>query len=119
VFYDRIKTNINKKIFMEYAIVEIGGKQVWVEEGQYFVTNKILTEPGSNISLTRVLLVKKNDEVHVGDPYLKDSKVIGQVVEHFSGPKLIVYKMKSKKKFRRKKGHRQAMTKLLINTIGV
>ena len=45
MFYDRIKTNINKKIFMEYAIVEIGGKQVWVEEGQYFVTNKILTEP--------------------------------------------------------------------------
>ena len=83
---------------MEYAIVEIGGTQVWVQEGQYFVTNKISTTPGTNISLSRVLLINKNDELHLGYPYLKDKKVTGEIVEHFKGTKLIVYKMKSKKK---------------------
>jgi large subunit ribosomal protein L21 len=104
---------------MEYAIVEIGGTQVWVQEGQYFVTNKISTTPGTNISLSRVLLINKNDELHLGYPYLTDKKVTGEIVEHFKGTKLIVYKMKSKKKYRRKKGHRQSMTKILINKIGV
>ena len=53
---------------MEYAIVEIGGHQVWVEEGQHFITNKILTTPGSKISINRVLLVNKNGNVHLGHP---------------------------------------------------
>ena len=79
---------------MEYAIVEIGGTQVWVQEGQYFVTNKISTTPGTNISLSRVLLINKNDELHLGYPYLTDQKVTGEIVEHFKGTKLIVYKMK-------------------------
>ena len=52
---------------MEYAIVEIGGTQVWVQEGQYFVTNKISTTPGTNISLSRVLLINKNDPVYIDD----------------------------------------------------
>jgi len=104
---------------MEYAIVEVGGTQVWVQEGQYFVTNKISTTPGTNISLSRVLLVNKNEELHLGYPYLDNGIVTGEIIEHFRGTKLIVYKMKSKKKYRRKKGHRQEMTKILINKIGV
>jgi large subunit ribosomal protein L21 len=104
---------------MEYAIIEIGGTQVWVQEGQYFVTNKISTTPGTNISLSRVLLINKNEELHLGYPYLENAQVTGEIVEHFRGTKLIVYKMKSKKKYRRKKGHRQEMTKVLINKIGV
>ena len=67
---------------MEYAIVEIGGHQVWVEEGQHFITNKILTTPGSKISINRVLLVNKNGNLHLGHPYLDSSKVTGEVVEH-------------------------------------
>lgn len=102
---------------MEYAIVEIGGHQVWVEEGQHFITNKILTTPGSKILLNRILLVNKNGDLHLGHPYINTSNVIGEVIEHLRGSKIIVYKMKSKKKYRRKKGHRQDMTKLLIKSI--
>ena len=69
---------------MEYAIVEIGGTQVWVQEGQYYVTNKISTTPGTNISLSRVLLINKNDELHIGYPYLTDQKVTGEIVEQMN-----------------------------------
>jgi large subunit ribosomal protein L21 len=104
---------------MEYAIVEIGGHQVWVEKGQYFITNKISIAPGTNISLNRILLVNKDENLHFGHPYLPLCKVEGQIIEHIRGSKVIVYKMKSKKKYRRKKGHRQEMTKLLINSINI
>ena len=105
------------KLNMEYAIIEIGGHQVWVEVGQHFITNKISTTPGSKITLNRVLLINKNGELQIGRPYLDSSKVMGEIIEHLRGSKIIVYKMKSKKKYRRKKGHRQEMTKLLIESI--
>ena len=104
---------------MEYAIVEIGGHQVWVEEGQHFITNKIAMNPGTNILINRVLLVNKGENVHFGNPYLKNSQIKGEILEHLRGSKITVYKMKSKKKYRRKKSHRQEMTKLLINTIEI
>jgi|TARA_B110000093_G_C12897195_1_gene378761 large subunit ribosomal protein L21 len=104
---------------MKYAIVEIGGHQVWVEEGQHFITNRISIEPGTKISINRVLLVNTEENLQFGHPYLSNSKVEGQIMEHLRGSKVIVYKMKSKKKYRRKKGHRQEMTKLLINSIKI
>jgi|TARA_B110000971_G_scaffold204413_1_gene225848 large subunit ribosomal protein L21 len=104
---------------MEYAIIEIGGHQVWVEVGQYFITNRIATKVGTKIALNRVLLINKDGDVKFGSPYLENSNVQGEIIEHLRGSKLIVYKMKSKKKYRRKKGHRQQMTKLIINTIEV
>lgn len=104
---------------MEYAIVEIGGHQVWVEEGQYFITNRIQTTPGSNLFLNRVLLVNKNGKLTFGHPYVENAVISGLVMEHLRGSKVTVYKMKSKKKYRRKKGHRQEMTKLLINNINL
>jgi large subunit ribosomal protein L21 len=104
---------------MDYAIIEIGGHQVWVEEGQHFSTNRILTTPGTNILINRVLLINKGGNLHFGQPYLENSKIKGQILDHVNGSKITVYKMKSKKKYRRKKGHRQEMTKLLINTIEI
>jgi large subunit ribosomal protein L21 len=102
---------------MEYAIVEIGGHQVWVEPGQYFITNKIPLTVGTKILINRILLVNKNQNLSLGSPYLRLNKIEGQIIEHLKGCKIIVYKMKSKKKYRRKKGHRQEMTKLLIKNI--
>jgi len=102
-----------------YAIVEIGGTQVWLEEGQQFITDKVPLESMEVISLKRVLMVKQDNEVFLGYPYLTDAKVKGIVVEHISGPKLIVYKMKSKKKYRRKKGHRQQLTKILVSEVSI
>jgi large subunit ribosomal protein L21 len=104
---------------MEYAIVEIGGHQVWVEEGQHFITNRIATIPGTKITINRVLLVKKMQKTVFGHPYIETANVKGEVIEHLRGSKVTVYKMKSKKKYRRKKGHRQEMTKLLINRIEI
>ena len=110
---------------MEYAIIEIGGHQIWIEKGQHFITNKILTDkgselnPGSKINIKRILLVKKKNDIQFGHPYLINSIVQAQILEHLRGSKLTVYKMKSKKKYRRKKGHRQEMTKLIINQIKI
>ena len=67
----------------------------------------------------RILLVNVEGNLQFGHPYLSNSKIEGQIMEHLRGSKVIVYKMKSKKKYRRKKGHRQEMTKVLINKIGV
>nr|WLD06180.1 ribosomal protein L21 [Meringosphaera mediterranea]WLD06289.1 ribosomal protein L21 [Meringosphaera mediterranea] len=102
---------------MEYAIIELGGHQFWVEEGKHFLTNKICAEPGTNILINRVLLLKKDGAAKIGYPYLNNTKVRGQILEHSRGPKINVYKMKSKKNYRRKIGHRQELTKILIKTI--
>jgi large subunit ribosomal protein L21 len=102
---------------MEYAIVEIGGHQVWVEEGKYFLTNRVSSSVGSNLLLNKILLIKKHEKADFGYPYLENSIVKAQILEHLRGPKINVYKMKSKKKYRRKIGHRQEITKLLITEI--
>ena len=104
---------------MDYAIVDIGGHQIWDEEGQYFAINKIEAEPGAAIDINRVLLINKDGNVHFGKPYVTNSKVKGEIMGHYRGSKILVYKMKTKKKYRRKKGHRQELTKLKVNTIEV
>jgi large subunit ribosomal protein L21 len=110
---------------MEYVIIEIGGHQIWIEREQHFIVNKILTiknleiNPGSKINIKRILFINKNRDIYFGHPYLIESVVQGQILEHLYGSKIIVYKMKSKKKYRRKKGHRQKMTKLIINKIEI
>jgi large subunit ribosomal protein L21 len=103
---------------MEYAIVELGGHQMWVEEGQHFIVNKIKTNPGTNIIFNRILLINKN-KFRIGFPYLKNVMITGKIIEHLRGSKIIVYKMKCKKGYRRKKGHRQELTKLKINKIEI
>jgi|TARA_B100000989_G_scaffold287937_1_gene258097 large subunit ribosomal protein L21 len=116
-----IKDNLKKlnRRNMDYAIVDIGGHQIWVEEGQYFAINKIEAEPGAAIDINRVLLINKDGNVHFGKPYVTNSKVKGEIMGHYRGSKILVYKMKTKKKYRRKKGHRQELTKLKVNTIEV
>ena len=104
---------------MKYAIIEIGGHQVLIEEGQYFMTNKIQTPLGANLLLNRVLLINKTEKLLFGHPYIENAIINALVIEHLRGSKITVYKMKSKKKYRRKKGHRQELTKLLINNITI
>jgi len=102
---------------MNYAIAEVGGSQVWLQENTFFYTNKLNKPLGTKISFTRIFLVNKNNNFELGFPFLKRIKVIGTILCHFKGSKVNVFKMKSKKKFRRRKGHRQELTKILINTI--
>ena len=104
---------------MQYAIVELGGRQVLVSNGNYYFTDRLQVSPGTTISLKRVLVAKTDDQSHFGRPYLENSVVVGEVLEHVKGPKIISYKMKSKKKYRRKRGSRQLLTKLFIKHIKV
>jgi large subunit ribosomal protein L21 len=101
---------------MKYAIVEISGRQFWIETGKYYDFNRI-PELGQKITLNRVLLVNNDGEVLVGKPYLESVKIKGKVLEHFRGKKTIVYKMRPKKKTRKKQGHRQELTRVLIEDI--
>ena len=102
---------------MKYAIVEISGRQFWVETGKYYDFNKISTELGKQITLNRVLLLNDEGTILIGKPYLKSVKIKGKILEHLRGKKTIVYKMRPKKKTRKKQGHRQKLTRVLIEDI--
>jgi len=104
---------------MKYAIVEISGRQFWIEAGKFYDINRIPTAIGKEITLNRVLLVNNDGELLVGKPYLDTVKIQGKVLEHLRGKKTIVYKMRPKKKTRKKQGHRQELTRVLIENINI
>ena len=104
---------------MKYAIVEISGRQFWIETGKYYDLNRIPKELGKEITLNRVLLVNNEGELLIGKPYLESVKVKGKILEHLRGRKTIVYKMRPKKKTRKKQGHRQDLTRVLIEEINI
>ncbi|CCQ92617.1 ribosomal protein L21 (BL20) [[Clostridium] ultunense Esp] len=100
-----------------YAVVETGGKQYRVQEGDIVFVEKIDTEEGEKIDLSRVLLVSKEDGLIVGKPYVEGAKVEATVLEQGKAKKIIVFKYKAKKNYRKKQGHRQPYTKLKIEKI--
>lgn len=102
---------------MKYAIVEISGRQFWIETGKYYDLNRISTELGKQITLNRVLLLNNEGNILVGKPYLESVKIKGKILEHLRGKKIMVYKMRPKKKNRKKYGHRQELTRVLIEDI--
>lgn len=102
---------------MKYAIVEISGKQFWIESGKYYNFNRIPTELGKEIILNRILLLNNDGEILIGKPFLNNVKVTGKVLEHLRDRKKIIYKMRPKKKTRKKQGHRQELTRVLIENI--
>ena len=102
---------------MKYAIVEISGRQFWIEKGKYYDFNRIPTELGKQITLNRILLLNNEGNLLIGKPYLESVKVTGKILEHLRGKKTIVYKMRPKKKTRKKQGHRQELTRVLIEDI--
>src|SRR5262245_16071425 len=100
-----------------YAIVETGGKQYRVQPGDTIAVERLTGEPGETLDLGRVLLVGGDGETHVGAPEVADAVVRAEVVEHARGEKVIVFRYKSKVRYRRKTGHRQALTRLRITDI--
>ncbi len=104
---------------MTYAIVEAGGTQIRVEPGRFYDINLLSAEPESDYTIDKVLLVNNEDEVTVGRPYIEGATVEGTVMRHRRGKKVIVYKMQPKKKTRKKRGHRQELTRLMINSISL
>lgn len=102
-----------------YAIIESCGKQYKVSEGDVVYFEKLDTEEGKKVSFDKVILVSDDKKVQVGTPYVKGVKVEGKVVEHGKGKKIIVYKYKAKKNYRRTKGHRQPFTKVEITKVAM
>lgn len=102
---------------MKYAIVEISGRQFWMEPGKYYDFQRIPTELGKQITLNRVLLFNNDGKLLVGKPYLESVKIQGKILEHLRGKKTITYKMRPKKKTRKKQGHRQELTRVFIEDI--
>lgn len=100
-----------------YAIIESCGKQYKVAEGDVVFFEKLDAEEGKKVTFDKVILVSEDGKVQVGAPYVKGVKVEGKVVSHGKGKKIIVFKMKAKKNYRRKQGHRQPYTKVEITTI--
>ncbi|MCX7596288.1 MAG: 50S ribosomal protein L21 [Fischerella sp.] len=104
---------------MTYAIIETGGKQLRVEPGRFYDIELLPAQPDEKVTIESVLLIQHNGEVTIGQPLVPGAKVEGTVMRHFRGRKIIVYKMKPKKKTRKKRGHRQEITRLMINSISL
>ena len=100
-----------------YAIIESCGKQYKVTEGDVVFFEKLDAEEGKKVTFDKVILVSEDGKVQVGNPYVKGVKVEGKVVSHGKAKKIIVFKMKPKKNYRRKQGHRQPYTKVEITSI--
>jgi len=100
-----------------YAIIETGGKQYRVQEGDVVFVEKLDAEEGDKVDLTKVLLISKDDGMVVGRPYVDGAKVEATVLEQGKSKKIIVFKYRPKKNYKKKQGHRQPYTKLKIEKI--
>lgn len=100
-----------------YAVIETGGKQYRVQQGDVVYVEKLDVEAGSNINFDKVLLVSNEGDLKAGKPYVDGAKVEATVLEQGKNKKIIVYKMKPKKNYRKKQGHRQPYTKVKIENI--
>jgi len=100
-----------------YAIVDIAGKQFKVMKDQQIFAPKLSGEAGDKVEFKEVLLVDNDGKVKIGTPTVKGAKVSGKIVEHLKGDKVIVFKKKRRKGYKKKNGHRQDYTKLLIEDI--
>lgn len=100
-----------------YAIVECGGRQYRAEEGHSFIVEKLPFEVGEKIELDRVLLISDEGEINVGQPAVDGALVKATVVEQFRGKKIFVWKYRPRKRYRRRQGHRQSYTRLLVDEI--
>ena len=100
-----------------YAVIETGGKQYRVQEGDVITVEKLDAEAGDKVTFDKVLLMSDGKDVKVGTPYL-DAAVSGSVVENGKGKKVIIFKYKAKKDYRKKQGHRQPYTMVKIDSLG-
>ncbi len=126
----RLRETVRQKIFSErkirtfvtkghdmYAIVETGGKQYQMEEGRYVDIELLDNEPESKVVFKTVVMLVNGKKSKIGQPYVTDASVEGVVVKHDRAKKIIVFKQRAKKGYRRKQGHRQGFTRVMINKI--
>ena len=104
---------------MTYAIVEAWGKQLRVEPGRFYDIDRMAIDEDEQVTLDRVLFVNNDGDAVVGQPLIEGASVSATVMRHLRGRKIIVYKMRPKKKTRKKQGHRQELTRLMIDAISL
>jgi large subunit ribosomal protein L21 len=97
-----------------YAVILTGGKQYRVKEGDLLSVEKLDLDPGRKAQFDRVLLIEDGETIQVGTPFLDDAMVLGLVLENYKDEKVLVFKKKRRKQFRRTRGHRQPLTKIRI-----
>jgi large subunit ribosomal protein L21 len=100
-----------------YAVILTGGKQYRVKEGDVLSIEKLGLEPGRKAQFDRVLLIEDGETIQVGMPVLDNAMVLGLVLENFKDEKVLVFKKKRRKQYRRTRGHRQSLTKVRITRI--
>lgn len=100
-----------------FAVIETGGKQYRVAPGTAVAVERLAAEPGASVEFDRVLMIGDEGQVVVGNPVVADAKVVAHVIEHKRGDKITVFKYKAKSNYRRKTGHRQALTRVRVAEI--
>ncbi len=100
-----------------FAVIQSGGRQYKVSVGQQLEVNRLPVEDGTQISIGEVLLISDADGTRVGSPFVENASVLATAVKPTRGKKVIVFRYKSKKRFRHKRGHRQELTVLSIDDI--
>lgn len=104
---------------MKYAVFKTGGKQYKVSEGDIIEVEKLNTEPNKDYSFDKVFLYVSDDNIKIGTPFVKNAKVMVKILDNIKGGKIRVAKYKSKVRYRRVYGHRQALTKVQIKSIKI
>ncbi len=100
-----------------YAVIQTGGKQYKVNEGEILKVEKLAGEAGDKLTLDQVLMVNDGNGIKIGSPLVPGATVTVEVIEQGRGKKITVYKYKKRKNYRRKQGHRQAFTKIKVEKI--
>ena len=100
-----------------YAVIQTGGKQYRVSEGDVLNVEKLAVEAGENVVFDKVLTVVNDGDVMIGKPVVEGAKVTAKVVEHGKAKKIFVFKYKAKSNYRKRQGHRQPFTKVEISKI--
>ena len=102
-----------------YAIAETSGQQFWFEVDRYYDRDRLNAKEKDKITLDKVLVLKDKESITIGKPYVKDARIELEVVSHKRDKKIVVYKMRPKKKTRRKMGHRQELTRVMVKSITI
>ena len=118
-YFSRLGINTYSAISMSYAIIRTGGRQFKVEPGKKYRLPTLVGEPGGKIEFTDVLMGNDGKDVKGIDKKLSKAKVIGEIVRHGRGDKIVVFKMKRRKNYARKQGHRQGFTEVKISDISL
>ncbi len=100
-----------------YAVIKTGGKQFQVSEGDVIQVEKLEGQPGDTVEIDEVLMLRTDSDVKIGTPFVEGAAVSATILDQVKGKKIIVYKFKRRKDYRRKQGHRQRYTKLRIDAI--